>query len=70
MVKTKVRIKKWGNSLGIVIPNEIVKEEDLENKEEIEVIIRKKRGLEDFFGRLKRKIDPQKMKDKSREIWG
>jgi bifunctional DNA-binding transcriptional regulator/antitoxin component of YhaV-PrlF toxin-antitoxin module len=69
-LQTKAKIKAWGNSLGIVIPKEIVIKENLEENEEVEVIIRKKRSLKDLFGKGKGiKIDSQKMKDESRKIW-
>jgi len=69
-LQTKVKIKSWGNSLGIVIPNEIVIKEDLQENDEIVIKISKKNTLEDFFGKGKGiKIDSQKMKDESRKIW-
>ena len=69
-IQTKTKVKEWGNSLGIVIPKEIVIKEDLKAEDHVPVIITKKDTLEDFFGKLKgSKIDPQKMKDESRKIW-
>lgn len=69
-IKTKTRIKEWGNSLGIIIPNEIVIKEKLNPDDQVIVTITKKDTLEDFFGKLKgSKIDSQKMKDESRKTW-
>ena len=63
--------RKWGNSLGITLPKEIIEKEKIKEGEEIIVEVRKKKiDLSEFFGRLKgAKIDAQKMKDESRKIW-
>lgn len=69
-IKTKTKIRQWGNSLGIVIPNEIVIKENLKPEDNVIITINKKETLEDFFGMNKgKKIDPQKAKDESRKIW-
>lgn len=67
---TRTRIREWGNSLGIVIPKEIVIKEGLRPNEHVTVTISRKQILEDFFGKLKKaRIDAQKMKDESRKMW-
>lgn len=69
-IQTKVRVKQWGNSLGIVIPREIVIKEELEPEEEVIVTIRKKDTLSTLFGKGKGiKLDAQKMKDELRREW-
>jgi len=69
-IKTKTKIREWGNSLGIVIPKDVALKENLKAEDQVTVTILKKDTLEDFFGRLKgSKIDAQKMKDDSRKIW-
>ena len=53
--------KKWGNSLGITIPKEIVKKEKLSTKRNIKVIIIGE-AMEDIcktFGTLKLKMQTQ-----------
>ncbi|HIH17635.1 MAG TPA: AbrB/MazE/SpoVT family DNA-binding domain-containing protein [Nanoarchaeota archaeon] len=66
-IKTKVKV--WGNSLGIVLPREIVINERIRPEDEVTITITKKENLEDFFGKIKSKIDAQKMKDESRKMW-
>lgn len=44
--------RKWGNSLGIIIPKEVVEEEQLQENERIVVEIKKKHSAKDFFGLL------------------
>lgn len=68
--QTKVRIKEWGNSLGVTIPKEIVIKENLKPNDEITITVTKKEVIEDFFGKLKEaRINAQKMKDESRKMW-
>jgi len=52
MIKTK--IKKWGNSVGIVIPREAVERMNIKLGESIVVDIKKKESvLRDLFGSMK-----------------
>ena len=44
--------RKWGSSLGLVIPKNIVEEENLTENEKLIVSIRKKRVAKEFFGLL------------------
>lgn len=70
MSGTETRAKRWGSSLGLVIPSEIVKEERLEEGDNIIIEIRKKKTIKELFGSLKHvKIDPQKMKNELRKEW-
>ena len=71
VTQTKIRIKEWGNSLGIIIPNDIVIKENLKPSDEVIITINKKQNLEDFFGIMQdKRIDAQKMKDEGRKLWG
>ncbi len=64
------KIKKWGNSLGIILPNEIIKSKAIVENEIIEIEIKKKNEpLKKLFGTLIRKISTQKIKDEIREGW-
>lgn len=70
MSQTTVKAKKWGSSLGVVIPSKIVKEEKLREGDEVVIEIRKKRTIKEVFGSMKGlKIDSQKMKDELRKEW-
>ena len=51
MTMAEVQVKEWGNSLGIIIPKEIVKHVDLHKGETIAVDIIKKKRM-DGFGML------------------
>ena len=68
MIEIKTKLRKWGNSFGIVVPQNILNGELKEN-EEITVFISKTNpNLRKLFGKLKNwKIDAQKFKDNVRE---
>lgn len=70
MAVTETRVKRWGSSLGVVIPSEIAKREKLKEGERVIIEIKKKNTMREFFGSLKEwDIDPQKMKDELRKDW-
>lgn len=52
-IETKTR--RWGSSLGIIIPKKLVKEERLREGQEIriDILSRKKTTGADIFGKLK-----------------
>ena len=52
MVMTEAKIKQWGNSLGLIIPKEIVKLEDLNEGDIVKVEISKEKRI-DAFGMFK-----------------
>ena len=64
------RVKKWGNSLGVIIPSETVDARNIKENEEIRIIIVKDSGkvLRETFGLLKGKITKsgQQIKDELR----
>jgi len=54
MYKSETKLRAWGNSLGIVLPKEKLKEEGLSINDEVEITLRKKTSpLKDAFGKLK-----------------
>ena len=52
MAITEIKIKQWGNSLGLIIPREVVKLEDLNEGDTIKIEIQKEKRV-DGFGILK-----------------
>ena len=67
----EVEVKKIGNSLGIIIPNDIVNEKSLKPHSKVSIEIVKKADLRDMFGILKGKTNmtAQEFKDLAREGW-
>ena len=58
MEKIEATVKKWGNSLGIILPSEVIKNKNLKEGIRIDVIIQEKNKtkVKDIFGILKGKI--------------
>ena len=56
MIEVRTKLRKWGNSLGVVVPKEGLKTEGINEDEEVRVLIMKDESpLEEMFGTLKRK---------------
>lgn len=57
--------KEWGNSLGITIPSEIVKKENISPKKRLKVLVigDKSDRLKSIFGTLKLKKPTQQVMD-------
>ena len=52
----QVKTKKWGNSIGIIIPSETIERFNIRPEEEIIIEIEKKNNLlEELFGKAKLK---------------
>ncbi len=67
-METKTKLRKWGSSLGVVIPKEIIKKQHLKQGEEIIIEIKRKPSIKKMFGSLKGwKLDAQKFKDEIRK---
>ena len=52
MPMTETKIKKWGNSLALIIPSEITKQEELSEGDVVKIDISKEKRV-DGFGILK-----------------
>ena len=62
-------VKKWGNSVGIILPKEIVEMEKIKVNEKILINIIRKADLTNIFGSLERKLSGQNFKDMVRKGW-
>ncbi|MEK6943799.1 MAG: AbrB/MazE/SpoVT family DNA-binding domain-containing protein [Nanoarchaeota archaeon] len=63
MMEIKAMTRKWGNSIGILIPKEAVKREDIKPNQEITLMINKKpitKG-KDIWGTLKFKESTEQL---------
>ncbi len=70
MPEIESKIRKWGNSFGIIIPNEVIKKEKLKEGQKVGIIILKKSDvLKRTFGMMKGewKESTQDIKDKLRK---
>ena len=68
----EVKTKRWGNSIGIVIPIEAVKRLNIKPDEEIVIEIEKKENvLKEMFGSMKfKKSTKQILKEAREELEG
>ena len=70
MLEFKTVARKWGNSIGITLPNDIVEKANIKPERIIEVFISEKKvDLKKVFGTLKIEESGQKIKEKMRSGW-
>ena len=57
-IVVKSKLKRWGNSFGLIVPKDVIDSEDLKENQEIEYMIIKdsKKRLHEMFGSLKGKF--------------
>lgn len=65
----KSKLKKWGNSYGVIVPKDIIEKEGLKEGEVVEISVRKTLDVKRMFGRYKFK-DLQANKESMRKGWG
>jgi len=54
VLKSRAKLRAWGNSIGIILPKGELSREHLHIDDEVEVFVRKKANpLKDTFGKLK-----------------
>ena len=58
MEKTIARVKKWGNSFGIVLPKTVIDNQQLKEGTEIEILVqaKNKTKVREVFGILKKEL--------------
>ena len=75
MEQINTRAKRWGNSLGIVLPKKIIDSQQIKEGSEIKIIIesKNKTKVKNLFGILKGKLKKDTetlMREIDRELWG
>jgi antitoxin component of MazEF toxin-antitoxin module len=66
----EVKLKKWGNSIGVILPKALIEEKKLRENDEILIEVVKEADLSDVFGSIKkRKMSGQEAKDLARAGW-
>lgn len=68
MISSKSKLKRWGNSFGVVISKEMVEKEGLKEGEEVQVSVSKTSDIKHLFGKYPFK-DLAKQKEKMKEGW-
>lgn len=68
MITSKSKLKRWGNSFGVLVPKELVEKEGLREGEEVQISVSKTSDIRHLFGKYPFK-DLQKQKEKMKEGW-
>jgi len=69
-METEAITKKWGSSIGVVLPKKLVDEAGIKPNETIVIEVRKRHKAKEFFGLLKDwKRSTQAIKDEARKGW-
>lgn len=68
---TEAVVRRWGNSLGVVLPKELVEQKHLKEEDKVIIDVVMKVDLRRSFGALKGKtrMSGQQFKDLVREGW-
>jgi antitoxin component of MazEF toxin-antitoxin module len=61
--------RKWGNSLGVTIPKEIVEKEGIVSGKPVIIQLNPRADIWSIFGTAKFKKTAQQMKDEERRGW-
>ena len=72
MIEIKTKLKRWGNSFGVVVPLNAVKQTKTKEGDEVTVLFRKKKNnvLRNMFGTYKfSKPVKQIMKEMDEELY-
>ena len=69
-METECTTRKVGGSIGIILPNEMLKRESIKPNERIIIEIKRRPKAKEFFGLLPDwKTPTQKLKDEARKGW-
>lgn len=69
-MEAEVVVKKWGNSVGVLIPKEVVRRENIKENERIVIEIKKRQVGKTFLGMVSDwNESAQMVKDEAREGW-
>lgn len=72
MIELETKIRKWGNSMGVVIPLHKIAENQIKEGENVKIMITKKKGniLREMFGKMKfKKSTEQMMKEMDKALY-
>jgi antitoxin component of MazEF toxin-antitoxin module len=67
----EVKLKKWGNSMAVIVPNRLIEQKRLKENDTITIEVVKKADLSNIFGTLKldNSISGQEFKNLARKGW-
>ena len=62
-------VRKWGSSVGVVLPKELVEAQGLKENQKVLIEVVKEANLTHLFGTLKTGMSGQEFKDMVRKGW-
>lgn len=65
----EVTVRRWGNSLGVVLPREFIESKGIKEDEHLVLEVVKEADLTKVFGSIKRPMSGQAFKDMVRKGW-
>lgn len=65
----KSKLKRWGNSYGVIVPKELIEKEGIKEGELVEISVRRTVDVRRLFGRYRFK-NLQAQKESMRKGWG
>ncbi len=72
MIELKTKLRRWGNSFGIVVPISAAEKEKVKEGEEVVILLNKEKNnvLREMFGTLKfKKSTKQLMREIDKELY-
>jgi len=69
-MKVTAKIRRIGNSLGLIIPKEEVSRKKLKEGDVVEIEVLRRTHMKEMFGSIKFKRSSQELKDEARAGWG
>lgn len=69
MAEVEAIARKWGDSIAVILPRDVVKAEKIRVNDRIHVVVKKGYDLSKFFGKWETKKTAQELKDESRKGW-
>ena len=69
MTNIRTIVRKWGDSVAVIIPKKVAEDKKIRPMDEIVITIEKETSLKDLFGTWKTKKTAQELKDESKEGW-
>jgi len=69
MVQVETITRKWGNSLGVTIPNEIIRQQHIHENQRIIIEITFVKDIKSLRGLVKFKKNTQSLKDEMKKGW-
>ena len=69
-MEVESKTKKWGNSIGVIIPKDIIEKQNIKENETVILSIKKRLLVSEVFGILRDwKKDTQELKNEMRRGW-